>query len=199
MTFTKAFSGRIPPSQQRRMFHARGVAALTEFWRCHREAAGVLHFCGLGYSRPGDKPRPEGGATSDDFIDLKNLVFEPLFEQYVRDSFAPVGLMIDAWAEKYPPGPREFPVVVINDMYDAWHGTLRFRLLRSGTAVVEQAQPCRVSALGTRKLKFVIDIPVQPARYQVEAALLTPGTQPVRSLRDFEVSAGQDVKQPGSP
>ena len=170
------------------------MAALTEFWRCHREAAGVLHFCGLGYSRPGDKPRPEGGATCDDFIDLKNLVFEPLFEQYVRDSFAPVGLMIDAWAEKYPPGPHEFPVVVINDLYETWKGTLRFRLLRDGTAVAEKTQPCQVSALGTQKLKFAIDIPVQPARYQVEAALVSPGTQPVRSLRDFEVPPGQNPK-----
>ena len=53
------------------MLHARYVAALTEFWRCHREAAAVMHFCGLGYSRPGDKPRPEGGATCDDFIDIE--------------------------------------------------------------------------------------------------------------------------------
>ena len=73
------------------MLHARYVAALTEFWRCHREAAGVLHFCGLGYSRPGDKPRPEGGATCDDFIDLEKLTFEPHFEEYVREAFNPVG------------------------------------------------------------------------------------------------------------
>ncbi|MCE5269147.1 MAG: hypothetical protein LLG00_14825, partial [Planctomycetaceae bacterium] len=93
---------------QRRLFHARGVAALTEFWRCNREVAGVMHFCGLGYSRPGDKPRPEGGATCDDFIDIKNLTFEPLFEEYVREAFNPVGIMIDAWADKMPPGHREF-------------------------------------------------------------------------------------------
>ena len=29
-------------AEQRRRFHARGVAALTEFWRAHREAAAVL-------------------------------------------------------------------------------------------------------------------------------------------------------------
>ena len=86
------------------MLHARYVAALTEFWRCHREAAGVMHFCGLGYSRPGDKPRPEGGATCDDFIDVEKLIFEPLFEQYVREAFNPVGLMLDFWAEEVPAG-----------------------------------------------------------------------------------------------
>ncbi|HEX41339.1 MAG TPA: hypothetical protein ENN81_04675, partial [Phycisphaerales bacterium] len=69
----------------------RYLAALTEFWRAHRRCAGVLHFCGLGYSRPGFEERPLGGATSDHFIDLEKLEFEPMFEQYVRDAFAPVG------------------------------------------------------------------------------------------------------------
>lgn len=184
--------------EQRRMFHARGVAALTEFWRSHRKAAGVLHFCGLGYARPGDKPRPEGGATCDDFLDLQNLVFEPLFEKYVRDSFAPVGVMIDAWADKYPAGAREFPVVVINDTYDAWKGTVRLRLLRDGQTVAEKAQPCDVASLGSQKLTFAIDIPSQPGRYQIEAALVSPGVEPVRSLRDFDVSADQTPQAPAS-
>ena len=35
-------------AEQRRMFYARSLAALTEFWRSHRECAGVLHFCGSG-------------------------------------------------------------------------------------------------------------------------------------------------------
>ena len=42
---------------------ARYVAALTEFWRARRACAGVLHFCGLGYSRP-------NGQTCDDFVDI---------------------------------------------------------------------------------------------------------------------------------
>ena len=46
-------------TEQRRQIHARYVAALTEFWRCQRKCAGVLHFCGLGYPRAGDRPRPK--------------------------------------------------------------------------------------------------------------------------------------------
>lgn len=173
--------------EQRRMLHARGVAALTEFWRSHRQAAGVLHFCGLGYSRPSDKPRPEGGATCDDFIDIERLTFEPLFEQYVRDAFAPVGVMIDAWADHYPSGAREFPVVVINDLYDAWKGTVRLRLLHEGKVVAEKTMPCEVESLGNRKVSFTIDIPAVPGRYEVEAALVRPNAQPVRSIRDFRM------------
>ena len=176
-------------TEQRRRLYARLLAAETEFWRSRRACAGVLHFCGLGYSRPGDKARPEGGATSDHWIDLEKLAWEPEFYRYVRDAFAPVGLMIDAWAAKYPPGPgREFPVVVINDLDKSWKGTVRFRLLRDGKTLEEKTQPCEVPALGKQKLTFAIDIPDQPARCQVEAALLSPGAEPVRSLRDFEVA-----------
>jgi beta-galactosidase len=188
------YKGLLGPNstvEQRRMFHARAVAALTEFWRSHRKAAGVLHFCGLGYSRAGDKPRPEGGATCDDFIDLKNVAFEPLFEKYVRDAFNPVGVMIDAWADKYPPGPRDFPVAVINDLHDTWKGTLRLRLLRDGQSVAEKTQPCEVASLGRQKLTFSIEVPAEPGKYQLEAALVSPGAEPVRSLRDFEVVAGK--------
>ncbi len=175
--------------QQRRMMHARYVAALTEFWRSHRKAAGVLHFCGLGYARPGDKPRPEGGATCDDFIDLENVVFEPLFERYVRDAFAPVGLMIDAWADKYPPGKREFPVAVINDLYDTCKGEVRLRLLRDGKTVAETTKPCEVPALGRQVVTLSLDLPANPGAYQVEAALIRGDSQPVLSLRDFEITA----------
>jgi len=178
--------------EQRRELYARYMAAISEFWRSHRQVAGLLYFCGLGYSR-------HDGQTSDNFIDIERCTFEPHWVRCVRDAFAPVGLMIDAWAEKYPPGPhRKFPVVVINDRYESWRGTVRFRLLRDGKTLGEKTQPCEVPVLGRQAVAFAIDVPNQPGQYQVEAALLSPGADAVRSLRDFEVSAGQNPKLPAS-
>lgn len=175
---------------QRRHLYARLLAAETEFWRSHRACAAVMHFCALGYSRSGERPRPEGGATSDHWLDLEKLTWEPEFFTYVRESFAPVGLMIDAWSSEYLAGaPREFRVVIINDLPAAWNGTVRFRLLRDNTTVQEKIQPCEVAPLGDTKLAFTVDIPDQPGKYQLEAALITPGASPVRSLRDFTVKA----------
>ncbi len=76
-------------------FHTCAVltAAETEFWRSKRQVAAVMHFCGLDYSR-------SEGQTSDNWIDLKNLTWEPEFYKYVRDAFAPVGLSIDFWNDK---------------------------------------------------------------------------------------------------
>ena len=172
----------------RRHLYARYLAAETEFWRSHRACAAVMHFCALGYSRPGEQPRPEAGATSDHWTDVERLTWEPEFADYVRDAFAPVGLMIDAWAEEYPPGKtQDFPVVVINDLYEGWKGTVRFRLVGDGRSLVEKSLPTEVPALGKLKLDFSVKIPDRPGSYQVEAALLSTAAKPVRSLRDFIV------------
>jgi len=173
---------------QRRLLYARYLAALTEFWRAHRECAGVLHFCGLGYSRPGDKPRPEGGATSDHFIDLEKLIFEPDFEQYVSDAFSPVGLMIDFWAEQLAAGaPQQFDVVVINDLYNNWAGVVRLYIVRDGRVVAEQSKSCTVDSLGREVLSFSLTAPEDAGEYRLIAELVGANDAVVRSLRDFKV------------
>ena len=119
---------------QRWHLNARYNAALTEFWRAHRACAGVLHFCGLGYSRT-------NGQTCDNFIDIEKLRFEPEFQRYMADAFAPVGLMIDEWRSQLPAGKElDVPVVVINDLYQDWKGKVRLRLLR-GRKVLERTNP----------------------------------------------------------
>jgi hypothetical protein len=171
------------------LLYARYLAALTEFWRCHRKCAGVLHFCGLGYSRAGDKPRPEGGATSDHFLDIETLDFEPNFEKYVKDAFSPVGLCINKWEDQFPPGAEvEIPVIVINDQYKDWKGNVHLRILRGGNTISEQSKNCTISSLGQETLSFNLTIPNEQGRYQLAAELITEGT-PVRSLRDFGVSS----------
>jgi hypothetical protein len=142
----------------------------------------------LGYSRAGDKPRPEGGATSDHFIDLEKLTFEPYFEQYVRDAFSPVGLMIDFWDEELAGGTkRQLSVFVINDLHDDWKGTVRFLVMRGGRIVTEQSKGCAVSGLGREILSFEQRIPDRTGEYQLVAELVGANSALVRSLRDFKV------------
>jgi beta-galactosidase len=177
---------------QRRELYAKYLAAKTEFWRAHRRCAGVLHFCGLGYSRAGDKPRPEGGATSDHFIDMENLTFEPDFEAYVRDAFSPVGLMLDYWGEDLYAGQRrELKVLVINDLYSDWKGEVHLRLMKNGSPVAAQGRSCTVAALGGETLAFMQIVPSQPGEYILTAELTAAGQLPVRSVRDAKVVATQ--------
>jgi hypothetical protein len=78
---------------ERRHLYATYLAAETEFWRCHRRAAGVLHFTALGYSR-------SDGQTSDHFLDVAKLKYEDEFLKYLPDAYSPVGLMLDEWEMK---------------------------------------------------------------------------------------------------
>jgi len=168
-------------ASERRHLYARYLAAETEFWRSHRQAAAVMHFTSLGYSRP-------DGQTSDHWLDVAKLTWEPEFLEYVRDAFAPVGLMIDAWAEGYGAGStHEFAVVVINDLYDDWRGVVRVRLLRKGVPVDEKEINAAVPALGRVELEAVLRMPVEPGPCQVEAVLVGTPAGDVRSLRDFTI------------
>lgn len=177
-------------TEQRRLLFARYLAAKTEFWRSGRECAGVLHFCGLGYSRAGDKPRPEGGATSDHFIDLEKLTFEPNFERYVRDAFAPVGVMLDYWGQDLPAGEKhEFEIVITNDLALEREGNVRLLIRKGDALLARQEKPCRVDALGQKRLSFTQTVPYDPGLYLVTADLAVAGQEPVRSVRDLTVVA----------
>ncbi len=177
-------------TDERRQFYARRLAALTEYWRCHREAAGVLHFCGLGFSRPGPWERPKGGATSDNFLDVTTLQFEPYFEEYVRDSFHPVGLMLDFWAEHIPPGAtRQLEVYVINDQYNDWKGTVRVQIMRGENIVSTQSKECAVAPLGQKILTVRQTFPKESGDYTIIAELTGKGGKRIRSLRDFKVDS----------
>ena len=108
--------GKNSTAPQRRHLCARSLAAETEFWRSHRTCRGVMHFCGLGYSRP-------DGETSDHFRNVETLTLDPEFESRLRDAFAPVGLMLDFWDDKRAAGkPCDFPVAVVNDLDRDWSG-----------------------------------------------------------------------------
>jgi len=197
----KVYEGLLGPNstvEQRRVLYGRYLAALTEFWRCRRQCAGVLHFCGLGYSRPGDKPRPEGGATSDHFLDLETLALEPNFERYVRDAFSPVGLMLDFWAEELTAGaaPQQVKVYVINDLYDEWRGKAALCVLEGGRPVSQEEQDCTVPPLGRTVLSFTLAAPARAGAYTAAAELRGAAGPPVRSLRDFRVTAQEKPPAP---
>ncbi|MHC4435788.1 MAG: glycoside hydrolase family 2 TIM barrel-domain containing protein [Planctomycetota bacterium] len=178
---------------ERWLLYARYLAALTEFWRSHRECAGVLHFCGLGYSRPGDKPRPEGGATSDHFIDLEKLTFEPNFERYVRDAFSPVGLMIDFWAEQLDAGSQQkFEIVLINDLPVLFEGSVRLAIEQDRKTIAEKITNCQINGLDRGVMAFEMGIPNEEGHYQLIAELTGSDGTKVSSLRDFKVLASRE-------
>lgn len=179
--YYRAVLGINDTEAQRRDLYARMLAAKTEFWRSHRAVAGVLHFCGLGYSRA-------GGETSDHFLDVAGLKLDPLFEKLVGDSFAPVGLMIDLWFEQLKPGQKlDLGVPVINDLERDWLGAVRLSLRAGNKVLWQSTQACRVPALGRATPRFAVAVPTATGEYRLLAELLTPGQPTVESVRQFNV------------
>jgi len=175
----KALLGPDNTVENRRRLYAKYLAAMTEFWRSYRQVAAVMHFCGLGYSRP-------GGETSDHFLDLEKLELEPFFQQYVGDSFRPVGLMLDYWGQDLAPGAKhKFDVVVLNDRQADWQGSVTLRLVQGVKTLAEASQPCKVGPVGREVLTFEMTVPKDSGRYELVAELQGKDGRPVRSVRDL--------------
>jgi hypothetical protein len=171
---------------ERVYLYTRHLGMLTEYWRANRFCAGVLHFCGLGYSRPVE-PR---GQTSDNFIDIKNLVYEPLFVKYVKPAFNPVGLMIDFWDRSLQSGRSGITlgieVYTINDLDIPWSGPITLTLRPDSGAVSTQIKEIEIPAYERLITTFPLDIHSGPGKYWLEAEINYQG-ESIKSIREFTV------------
>lgn len=169
--------------EERLEIYARTLAIKTEYWRAHRRAAGILHFCGLGYSRP-DSPR---GQTSDNFTDIHHLIFEPHFYQYVKPAFAPVGLMIDYWEQEVGVGTVvTLPVHIVNDTYDTLENEIYLRLYRDEEMVAQAKATYRLDPLKTTLVDVEMVMPGLTGPVRLEAETLYRDER-ITSRRDWEL------------
>ena len=177
------WNGKNLTSQQRLDIYGRRLAELTEYWRAHRRAAGVLHFCGLAYSRS-DEPR---GQTSDHFTDIRNLTYEPAFYKYMKPAFAPVGLMIDLWEKEYERGAIiNVPVFVINDLEQPFNQKIQLSILHEGEAVSLYIKDVHVKPFEALTVPFEVEMPDQAGIYLLKGEY-TLNDENVFSLRDIPV------------
>jgi hypothetical protein len=169
--------------QQRFHMQATWLAADTEFWRAHRKAAAVMHFTTLGYARP-------DGQTSDHWKQggVARLEWEPEFYRYVRDAFAPVGLMVDYWNDRPVHATKaRVPVTLINDLDQPWQGEVALRVKCGDRTLFEAKQECRLGPLGQARSVFDAAWPEQVGPAVLEAELRGTDGAPVRSVRDIEI------------
>jgi hypothetical protein len=170
-------------TDQRRRLYAEHLGVMTEYWRCHRSSAAIMHFCGLGYSRP-DPPR---GQTSDNFIDIVNLEYEPIFYKLIKPKFAPLCIMIDKWEKEYAPGSLlNVPVYVINDLPDEWTGPLSLSIMDANGSVAAVNKEITVKDSGRNIETFEISIPDHAGKYELVSELVHM-SDTIRSIREFRV------------
>jgi len=156
--------GKDATPAQRLELNAYLLAGKTEYWRAHRNYAGVLHFVYLTCSYP-------GVFTADHFEDVRALKLNPWFEDYMGEAMKPLGVYVNFFEPTLAPGkPRSFHVMMVNDRDRAQKGELRLVLEREGGAEVARAvRPFEIGPLGTLGHDLELAAPGEPGRYLLKA------------------------------
>jgi beta-galactosidase len=164
---------------QRRELYAKYLAAETEFWRCHRQCAAVLHFTALAYSR-------SDGQTSDHFRDVAKLAYDPYFLKYMPDAFSPVGLMLDEWGSELKCSQsHDYRIIAINDTGTEWRGFLHLAIVGSDKKIAERSVEISIPSFGQISVTVASPGPDTPGTYTVIASLERKSEKPVKSIREI--------------
>jgi beta-galactosidase len=157
------------------------LAGLTEFWRAHRNFAGVLHFTWLTCSYPGVK-------TSDHWRDVGTLTLEPHFAEWMGEAFKPLGVYINYWQPKLKQGERRrYSVMMVNDEDKPVKGTLALTLDRDGQARASARVEFALPAHGAHTYEVALGAPTEVGEYVLKAAAVREGTAPTVSRRRVRI------------
>jgi hypothetical protein len=176
--------GKDATAAQRLELNAYLLAAKTEYWRAHRNYAGVLHFVYLTCSYP-------GVFTADHFADVRALRLNPWFEDYMGEAMKPLGVFVNFFQPSLPAGQaRTFHVMMVNDLYAVEKGELRMTLeSEDGREVAGAAKAFEVAPLGTSAYQLSLAAPTAPGPYLLKAVAITPGG--ARTVSRRKVTIGE--------
>jgi hypothetical protein len=173
-------------NSQRLEIYARHLGMKTEFWRETRKNAAVLHYAALNCSR-NEEPR---GSTSDNFIDVKNLIYEPSFIKYALPAFCPAGIMIKYFETSLPVNETiTVPVSIINDTYQTYTSEMKLYFRENGDNSKngnELIMPVEVRMNGKQIYECKIITPSKAGKYDLIAEIMYDG-KPIRSYRQIEL------------
>ena len=174
-------------AEERFELNAYLIGGLTEFWRAHRNYAGVLHFVYLTCSYPGTY-------TSDHFQDVETLQLEPRFKDYVSEAFKPLGVYINFWRPTLQAGSSQrFFVMMINDEYQEAKGNLALSVEGDdGNEVSRRESPFSIPGLGQQTYRFDFEIPGTPGKFLLKATASpagAKGAEPTISRRKLAIIA----------
>lgn len=171
--------GKTATGKERLALNGYLLGGLTEFWRAHRNYAGVLHFVYLTSCY-------EGAYTCDHFSDVKSLTLDPTFADYVGEAFKPLGVYLNFWQPNLKAGAeRRFTVMMVNDSSAPASGALVLTLdNESGEAVARVERKFSIRPLGQETLLLDMKIPDVAGSFLLKAAAHTGnGSGPTLSRR----------------
>ncbi len=157
---------------QRLEWSAYTLAGLTEFWRAHRQYAGVLYLAYLDADLP-------TAFTCDNFRDVARLELDPSFRDYVGESFKPLGVYVNFWQPSLSAkAERDYRVMLVNDTQQTARGRLELTWQPQGSgpaAPPARRQSFAVPALGQASYDVPLAAPSASGRYVLTAKAVWDG------------------------
>jgi hypothetical protein len=141
-------------ARQRLDLYAYLLGAKTEFWRAHRQYAGIVHFVYLTCSYP-------GVYTADHFADVRKLKLDPAFADYMGEAFKPLGVYLNFFQPTLKAGvTREFTVMMVNDEAKPQNGQLTLSLeTKAGKELAQVQQTFTITELGAQTCTIALPVP----------------------------------------
>ena len=156
---------------QRNELCAYLLGGLTEFWRAHRQYAGVMYLAYLDADLP-------HAFTCDNFQDVQRLMLEPHFADYMGEAFKPLGVYVNFWQPELPAGTsRSYRVMMVNDTAEQAKGRLElvWQAEAGGQTLARAQQAFDIPALGQMSCDMVLATPAQAGRYVLTARAACDG------------------------
>jgi hypothetical protein len=141
-------------ARERLDLYAYLLAAKTEFWRAHREYAGIIHFVYLTCSYP-------GVYTADHFRDVTHLKLDPVFADYMGEAFKPLGVYLNFFQPALrSKSERAFKVMLVNDVDRPRTGRIVLTIETPQSQVLARTErPFSMPALGDQSLDMPLTVP----------------------------------------
>ncbi len=156
-------------NEQRQELYAYMIAAETEYFRAHRNYAGVLHFDYL----TGDF---KGAITGDIFKNPETLEPVKVYDEYFSEIFKPLGVYVNYFPLNVKPGSEaEIPVMIINDENHRISGNIEMQLMNSSNNEVSKSFiPFSVSDLSQNTYILKIIMPESEGFYWLNTYAVQP-------------------------
>ncbi len=182
---TKGIYDSIAPNcsnSERQEIYAYLLAAETEYFRAHRNYAGVLHFDYL----TGDF---NGAITGDIFRNPETLEPLPAYDKYFSEIFKPLGVYVNFFQPEVNHASRiSVPVMLINDEYKTLKGTIEMNLLDSnGKSVFISTVPFTIDPLSQQTYILNIAFPEIEGEYILKTKAIQENGESTTCVRKTRI------------
>lgn len=167
---------------ERQELYAYMLAAETEYFRTHRNYAGILHFDYL----TGDFP---GAITGDIFKNPETLEPVKVYDDYFSEIFKPLGMYVNYFPNGVKAGTdASISVMLVNDEYQVISGIIEMNFQDTDHNEIRSAGVAfSIAGLGQQTVKVRLKIPEKKGKYLLLTSALHSGGKKTLCRRIIKV------------